>query len=92
LDPGKISAIMSPRTNTVKYWNPASLAIVDAYTDFILSSDICYFEPLRAGMNALTIQTLLGHEDLTMTKHYAEMVDDGLLQAHKQHSLVDNLK
>jgi site-specific recombinase XerD len=47
---------------------------------------------LRAGMNALTIPTLLGHEDLTMTKHYAEMVDDGLLQAHKQHSPVDNLK
>jgi site-specific recombinase XerD len=47
---------------------------------------------LRAGMNALTIQTLLGHEDLTMTKHYAEMVDDDLLFEHKAHSPIDNLR
>jgi integrase/recombinase XerD len=47
---------------------------------------------LRAGMNALTIQTLLGHEDLTMTKHYADMVDDDLLAEHKAHSPIDNLR
>ncbi len=29
---------------------------------------------------------------LDMVQHYAQMVDDDLLQAHKQHSPVDNLK
>ncbi|MEP7133451.1 MAG: tyrosine-type recombinase/integrase [Chloroflexota bacterium] len=47
---------------------------------------------LRAGMNALTLQSLLGHEDLTMVKHYAQMVDDDLLTEHRAHSPVDNLK
>ncbi len=47
---------------------------------------------LRAGMNALTIQTLLGHEDLTMTLHYADMAEDDLLVEHRAHSPVDNLK
>jgi len=47
---------------------------------------------LRAGMNVLTLQSLLGHEDLTMVKHYAQMVDDDLLTEHKAHSPVDSLK
>lgn len=45
---------------------------------------------LLAGMSPLVVQDLMGHADLTMTKHYAQMVDDDLLQSHKEHSPVDN--
>jgi site-specific recombinase XerD len=46
---------------------------------------------LRAGMNALHLQNLGGWEGLEMVQHYAQMVDDDLLQAHRAHSPVDNL-
>lgn len=46
---------------------------------------------LRAGMNLFAIQGLLGHESLTMTRAYAQMVDDDLLAEHQKHSPVDNL-
>ena len=42
-------------------------------------------------MNLLALQSLLGHEDLTMVKHYAQMVDDDLLREHKARSPVGNL-
>ena len=47
---------------------------------------------LRAGMSPLVVQDLMGHADLTMTKHYAQMIDDDLLQNHREHSPIDNLK
>ena len=46
---------------------------------------------LRAGMGELHLQGLLGHASLIMVEHYAQMVDDDLLQAHKAHSPIDNL-
>jgi site-specific recombinase XerD len=46
---------------------------------------------LRAGMDALHLQNLGGWADLKMVQHYAQMVDEDLLQAHKAHSPVDNL-
>jgi site-specific recombinase XerD len=46
---------------------------------------------LRADMSPLHVQAILGHSSLTMTMHYAQMVDDDLLQAHKAHSPIDNL-
>lgn len=46
---------------------------------------------LRAEMNLLTLQSLLGHEDLTMVKHYAALIDDDLISEHKRHSPVDSL-
>jgi len=46
---------------------------------------------LRAGMSPLHLQALGGWADLTMVKHYAQMVDDDLLQAHKQSSPIDHL-
>lgn len=46
---------------------------------------------LRAGMNPLHLQTLGGWEDLEMVQHYAQMVDEDILQEHKAHSPVDNL-
>lgn len=46
---------------------------------------------LRAGMDVLHLQTMLGHESLEMTRHYADMVDEDLLREHKAHSPIDNL-
>ena len=46
---------------------------------------------LRAGMDVLHLQAMLGHASLDMVQHYAQMVDDDLLQAHKAHSPIDNL-
>ena len=46
---------------------------------------------LRAGMDVLHLQALLGHSSLDMVQHYAQMVDDDLLQAHMQYSPIDNL-
>lgn len=47
---------------------------------------------LRADMDVLHLQAMLGHASLTMTMHYAQMVDEDLLQAHKAHSPIDNLE
>jgi len=46
---------------------------------------------LRADMDVLHLQAMLGHASLEMVKHYAQMVDDDLLQEHKAHSPMDNL-
>jgi site-specific recombinase XerD len=46
---------------------------------------------LRAGMDVLHLQAMLGHAGLDMVQHYAQMVDDDLLQSHKAHSPIDNL-
>jgi site-specific recombinase XerD len=46
---------------------------------------------LRAGMSPLHLQNLGGWSSLDMVQHYAQMVDDDLLQAHKAHSPIDSL-
>ena len=46
---------------------------------------------LRNGMDVLHLQSLGGWTSLDMVYHYAQMVDDDLLQAHKAHSPIDNL-
>ena len=46
---------------------------------------------LRAGMSPLHLQALGGWSDLEMVQHYAQMVDDDLLQEHRAHSPVDGL-
>lgn len=46
---------------------------------------------LRAGMDVLHLQAMLGHSSLDMTMHYAQMVDDDILQSHQAHSPIDNL-
>jgi integrase/recombinase XerD len=43
----------------------------------------------RAGMDLLELQALMGHASLEMTKHYIHMLDDDLLEAHKEHGPVD---
>ena len=45
---------------------------------------------LRAGMNLLQLQALLGHSSLDMTKRYIELLDEDLLEAHNQHGPIDN--
>ena len=46
---------------------------------------------LRAGMNPIHLQGLLGHSTLDMTRRYIQMVDDDLVQAHKEHGPVDTM-
>jgi site-specific recombinase XerD len=46
---------------------------------------------LRAGMSPLHLQALLGHESLEMVEHYVQMIDDDILEAHREHSPIDNL-
>ena len=46
---------------------------------------------LRNGMDVLHLQAMLGHASLDMVQHYAQMVDEDLLQSHKLHSPIDNL-
>ncbi|HUI89097.1 MAG TPA: tyrosine-type recombinase/integrase [Anaerolineales bacterium] len=67
------------RKNTGVYITPHSLR-----RTFVILS-------LRAGMDVLHLQALLGHSTLDMVQHYAQMVDDDLLQAHEAHSPIDNL-
>jgi site-specific recombinase XerD len=46
---------------------------------------------LRAGMDVLHLQTMLGHEILEMIRHHADIVYEDLLREHKAHSPIDNL-
>ncbi|SRR5258708_19143244 len=46
---------------------------------------------LRSGLSVLHLQALLGHSSLKMVKHYVELLDDDLLEAHEAHSPIDNL-
>ena len=45
---------------------------------------------LRAGMNLLQLQAMLGHSSLEMTRHYVQMIDDDLVEAHKAHGSIDS--
>ncbi len=45
---------------------------------------------LRAGMNVLHLQSLLGHSSLEMTRRYVEMVREDLSEAHKEHGPIDH--
>jgi len=45
-------------------------------------------DTLRAGMNPIRVQWLLGHTSLEMTRRYLSVIEDGLLAAHEQHGPV----
>lgn len=47
---------------------------------------------LRAGMSALHVKGLGGWEGLEMVEHYAQLEEDDFMQAHQEHSPIDNLK
>ncbi|NIM92104.1 MAG: tyrosine-type recombinase/integrase [Anaerolineales bacterium] len=44
---------------------------------------------LKAGMNVLHLQSLLGHSSLEMTRRYVQMVKDDLSEAHRSHGPID---
>jgi integrase len=44
---------------------------------------------LRAGMNVLHLQSLLGHSSLEMTRRYVSMVREDLGESHKEHGPID---
>ncbi len=46
---------------------------------------------LRAGMNLIQLQGLLGHSSLEMTKHYIELLEEDLVIAHKEHGPIDSI-
>ena len=46
---------------------------------------------LKAGMNPLHLQALLGHTTLEMTRRYIQMVDDDLVEAHREYGPIDNI-
>lgn len=43
----------------------------------------------RAGMDLFELQDLMGHASLDMTKHYIQMLDEDLLEAHRNHGPID---
>jgi integrase/recombinase XerD len=45
---------------------------------------------LRAGMNLLQLQAMLGHSSLDMTRQYVQLIDDDLVEAHKAHGPIDS--
>lgn len=45
---------------------------------------------LRAGMDVLTLQRIMGHADLGTTRRYVNLVDDDLRTSHRQHGAVDS--
>jgi site-specific recombinase XerD len=44
---------------------------------------------LKAGMNVLHLQSLLGHSSLEMTRRYVQLVKEDLVAAHKQYGPID---
>ena len=44
----------------------------------------------RAGMNLMDLQALMGHASLDMTRHYIQMEDEDLINAHREHGPIDN--
>ena len=46
---------------------------------------------LRAGMNLIQLQAMMGHSSLEMTRKYIQMIDEDLIEAHKEHGPIDNI-
>ena len=44
---------------------------------------------VKAGMNLLHLQAMLGHSSLDMTRRYVQMLDEDLVEAHKQYGPID---
>lgn len=46
---------------------------------------------LQAGMDLVSLQTLLGHSDISTTRKYIQWLESDLLEAHRRASPIDNL-
>lgn len=46
---------------------------------------------LRAGMNILQLQSLMGHSTLKMTRHFVEMLEEDFVKAHKVHVPINTI-
>lgn len=46
---------------------------------------------LRAGMNIIHLQGLMGHSSLEMTRKYIQLLESDLVEAHRMHGPIDNL-
>lgn len=51
----------------------------------------CAILSLRAGMSPLHLQAILGHSSLEMVRRYAQLVEDDIVQAHNEHSPIENI-
>lgn len=51
----------------------------------------CAILSLRAGMSPLALKSILGHSSMEMVDWYAQLCDDDVLQAHQEHSPVENI-
>ena len=45
---------------------------------------------MKSGMSLAHIQALMGHSTPTMTLKYAQLVEDDLVVAHREHGPVDS--
>lgn len=52
----------------------------------------CAVSYLRNGGDVFSLQKILGHSDLTMTRRYAELADTDIQDKHRQFSPADRLK
>jgi len=46
---------------------------------------------LKAGMNLIYLQGLLGHSSIEMTRRYVQTLDEDLLKAHQEHGPIDSI-
>jgi site-specific recombinase XerD len=46
---------------------------------------------LRAGMNLIHLQGLMGHSTIEMTRQYIKLMDEDLVEAHHEHGPIDAL-
>ena len=49
----------------------------------------CATLSVKAGMNLIHLQSILGHASLEMTLHYVTMLEEDLIEAHKSYGAVD---
>lgn len=47
---------------------------------------------LKAGMDVVHLQALMGHHNLETTRRYIQLLDEDLINEHHEHSPIDNLK